>query len=40
MSGEERFKGRLRLLFVGRERSKGFDGVSGDDKVRVYSRCH
>ena len=38
MSGEERFKGRLRLLFVGRARSKAVGGVSGDDNVRVYSR--
>ena len=40
MSGKERFNGRLRLLFVGRARSKVFSGVSGDDNVRVYSRCH
>ena len=40
MSGKERFKGRLRLLFVDRVRSKAFSGVSGDDNVRVYSRCH
>ena len=40
MSGREWFKGRSRLLFVGRARSRGFRGVSGDDNVRVYSRCH
>ena len=40
VSGKERFKGRIRLLFVGRTSSNVFGGVSGDDKVRVYSSCH
>ena len=40
MGGRERFKGRIRLLFVGRRSSKVFGRVSGDDKVRVCSRCH
>ena len=40
VSGRERFKGRTRLLFVGRARLKAVGGVSGDDNVRVYSRCH
>ena len=40
MSGREWFKGRIRLLFVGRTSSNVFGRVSGDDKVRVYSRYH
>ena len=40
VSSRERFKGRIRLLFVGRMSSWVCGGVSGDDKVRVCSRCH
>lgn len=40
MRGRERFRGRIRLLFVSRKSSWVCGRVSGDDNVRVYSRCH